>query len=79
MPNVYFVEMMCDRIAASKTYLKDKYTWASAWEYYQSHKDENQFSDLTRRRLEYYLFMLKCMGEDYLFSKLRILAKRKDK
>ena len=71
MPPKYFAEMMCDRIAACKIYLKDKYTSASPLEYYLTHKDENQFDSVTRVLLEYSLHLLQNEGEEVLFAKLR--------
>lgn len=71
MPTQYFAEMMCDRVAACKIYLKDKYTPASPWEYYITHKDENQFSSVTRTLLEYSLRLLRDEGEEVFFAKLR--------
>lgn len=62
MPNKYFGEMICDRVAASMIYLGDKYTDSSALDYYNSHKDENQFSDNTRRRLEEALTLISQLG-----------------
>ena len=35
IPLRYICEMVCDRVAASQIYLGDRYTDASAWEYYQ--------------------------------------------
>ena len=55
MPEKYFLEMICDRVAASMIYLKDKYTDKAPLEYYLSNKDEHQFSDATRTKLENYL------------------------
>lgn len=55
MPEKYFKEMICDRVAAAMVYLGDKYTDKAPWEYYLSHKDENQFSNFTRLNLEFYL------------------------
>ena len=37
MPNKYLFEMVCDRVAASKIYLKDKYTKDAALNYYLTH------------------------------------------
>lgn len=76
IPEKYFVEMMCDRIAACKVYLKDKYTKSSAWEYYQSHKDENQFCEKTRAKLVNYLCYMSYEGEEKTFKLLRDLVKR---
>ena len=39
MPVNYVAEMLCDRIAASKTYLKDQYTDAAAYDYYMHARD----------------------------------------
>ena len=73
MPVKYFVEMMCDRIAASKIYLKDEYTDHSPWDYYNTHRDENQFSKNTRDMLGTYLYFLAHNGEEALFETLREL------
>lgn len=62
MPKKYLVEMICDRVAASMVYLGDKYTDHSPLEYYLSHKDENQFSDYTRSKLEEYLYSISKLG-----------------
>jgi hypothetical protein len=51
MPINYFVEMVCDRIAASKTYLGHQFTKSAPFDYYMSHQDESQFSDNTRTLL----------------------------
>lgn len=52
MPLKYLEEMICDRVAASMIYLKDKYNDKAPLEYYLSHKDENQFNWLTASLLE---------------------------
>lgn len=75
MPRKYLAEMICDRVAASKIYLKDKYTDKAPWEYYESHCDENQFSTNTRQDLVYFLQMLRDEGEEYLFEYLRYWVK----
>lgn len=58
MPEKYLIEMICDRIAASKIYLGDKYTSDAPYKYYLSHKDENQFHEETRIKLEKELMRL---------------------
>ena len=62
MPKKYFLEMICDRVAASKVYLKDKYTDKAPLDYYLTHKDENQFSEHTRFNLELYLHSIASHG-----------------
>jgi hypothetical protein len=64
MPHEYFMEMICDRVAASMIYLGDKYTNSSPLEYYESHEDENQFADRTRYDLEYCLIYIRNHGFD---------------
>ena len=58
IPQEYLLEMVCDRVAASMTYCKEKYTDASALEYYSSHKRENDFHPTTRAALEAVLQMI---------------------
>lgn len=62
MPTKYFLEMICDRVAASKIYLKDQYTDKAPLDYYLTHKDENQFSENTRFNLELYLRSIASQG-----------------
>lgn len=69
MPRQYFIEMICDRVAASKIYLKDKYTDHSPLDYYLTHKDENQFSERTRMNLELYLRLIALQGFDKTMKK----------
>ena len=64
MPKNYLIEMVCDRVAASMIYLGKNYTDKAPLEYYQSHKDENQFSDYTRFYLEEYLTNIANYGFD---------------
>lgn len=75
MPRKYLAEMICDRVAASKIYLKENYTNDAPWNYYDSHRDENQFSTNTRQDLVYFLQMLRDEGEEYLFEYLRYWMK----
>ena len=64
MPKKYLIEMVCDRVAASMIYLGENYTDKAPLEYYQNHKDENQFSDYTRFYLEEYLTNIANYGFD---------------
>lgn len=62
MPHKYFIEMICDRVAASMTYLGDNYTDNAPLQYYESHKDENQFHPETRHALEEMLKIIAIEG-----------------
>lgn len=76
MPKKYLAEMICDRVAACKVYLKDNYTQDAALNYYNSKKDENQFHSVTRNDLEFFLKLLAEKGEEDLFFFLRCWLKR---
>jgi len=69
MPFYYAMEMICDRVAASMTYLGDKYTDVSPLEYYQSHKDENPLHEDTQRFLEEMLHHIASIGFDKAMGK----------
>ena len=60
MPVNYVVEMFCDRVAACKTYQKEKYTDASALEYYNKGKGKYMMHEKTAALLE---DMLKALAE----------------
>ena len=79
MPEKYVAEMICDRIAASKTYQKENYTDAHPWEYYQHGKDHYLLHPETRAQLEQALLVLRDQGEDACFAHIRtqLLGKRK--
>ena len=76
MPVKYYVEMMCDRIAACKIYLGSDYTPAAPWNYYRTHKDENQFSEFTRAMLETHLNYMATAGEEKLIGLLKESVQR---
>lgn len=71
MPTRYMVEMVMDRIAASKNYLKDKYTDASPLAYLDSAKDISLIHEDTYRQLHRLLEMLAEKGEAYTFAYIR--------
>ena len=79
MPLNYVCEMVCDRVAASQIYQKEKYTDASAWEYYQHSKDHYTLHPETRALLEKLLYMVKEIGQERTFAYMRaMLAVQKD-
>ena len=79
MPENYVAEMICDRIAASRNYLGDRYTDAAAWEYYDRSKDHYILHPRTRAQLETALQLLRDKGEDACFSYVRreLLGKKR--
>ena len=64
IPFKYLLEMLCDRIAASMTYLGDKYTDKEPLKYYNDHKEENDFHMQSRALLENLLLMVEKYGID---------------
>ena len=71
MPDNYIVEMFCDRVAASKIYQGDKYTNASALEYYNRGRGRYILHPYVQKKLELLLTMLAEKGEDYTFAYAR--------
>lgn len=68
MPPRYVIEMLMDRIAACKVYLKDAYTDRSPLEYYLGGKDPAPMHEKTRKLLEHFLYMLAEKGEAETFA-----------
>ncbi|MCD8308537.1 MAG: DUF5662 family protein [Clostridia bacterium] len=79
MPAVYFGEMICDRVAACKIYLKDKYTNRSALEYFLERTDVNNLHEKTAADLRYFLEMLASDGEEKTFAALKQFVKEQKK
>ena len=77
MPVKYVAEMFADRVAACKTYEKDRYTTMSPWRYYKKTKDYITIHPETRRLLERLLKMLAVRGEDEVYRYLRYLIRVK--
>lgn len=78
MPVCYVVEMFMDRIAASKTYMKEKYHDGSALEYYYKGCHKYIIHPETQALLEDLLKRLAKQGEAETFAYIRkeILGKR---
>lgn len=71
MPFNYFVEMVCDRVAACRIYEKDRYSNASALNYYLSRNDRYYMHPETAKALEAVLRDISLRGEDEVFADLR--------
>ncbi len=78
MPKRYVVEMLIDRVSASKNYQKEKYTDAAAWEYYAKSKDHYLIHPDTQRLLEELLWMVKEQGERKAYDYIRHTVLKKD-
>ena len=67
MPKRYIAEMIMDRIAACKVYLKDKYTDNSPLDYYKQGRDPAPMHEYTRENLVFLLEMIAEKGEKETF------------
>ena len=71
MPVKYVVEMFCDRMAASRTYRRDKYCDSDSYDYYMNSKNAYVMHPSTRALLEQMLFALREHGAHETFSMIR--------
>jgi len=71
MPERYVAEMVCDRIAACKTYRGKNYDDSAAWDYYLKGRGKYLLHPETQEQLEKCLLLLKDKGEDALFRYIR--------
>ena len=64
---------VCDRVAASRIYLGDRYTDASPWEYYDRSKGHYMLHPETRALLEKLLKMVRDLGQERTFAYMKFL------
>lgn len=75
VPIKYVKEMICDRIAASRVYMKDKYTKSSALEYFNRTTDGRDMHPATSTLLKSWLELISEKGEN---EAIKIIKKIKD-
>ncbi|MGP1348782.1 MAG: DUF5662 family protein [Stomatobaculum sp.] len=75
MPLRYVLEMLCDRIAASRVYNGKNYADCTPWNYYSGRKEASRLHPETRALLEKLLLMLCDRGEKYTLGYMRWLLK----
>ena len=71
MPVVFVAEMFCDRMAASKTYMKKNYTDAAPLQYFLKGKHRRIIHPETSDLLEGWLTLLSEQGEEAVFAEIR--------
>lgn len=71
MPIKYVKEMFCDRVAASKIYMGDKYTDSCPLEYFMHGKDVRIINKNTSDLLESWLLMLSEKAEKETFNYIK--------
>ena len=79
MPVIFVAEMFCDRMAASKTYLKKNYTDAAPLGYFLKGKQRRIIHPETSDLLESWLVLLSEQGEDAVFAEIRRELKQQSK
>ena len=80
MPIKYVAEMFCDRVAASRIYMKERYTDASPYEYFARNIPYTTMHPDTIRELSEMLRVLRDEGETAAFRyvKNRLIEERKN-
>ena len=73
MPLKYVKEMFCDRVAAGKIYLGEKYTNNNPIEYFENGNAKNSMHPKTAKLLEGWLRMLQKDGEKKTFAYIKSL------
>ncbi|MBQ6558661.1 MAG: catalase, partial [Clostridia bacterium] len=73
MPLKYVKEMFCDRVAAGKIYLGDKYTDHNPIDYFEKGNAKNMMHPKTAKLLEGWLRMLLEEGESKTFAYIKSL------
>ncbi len=71
MPRRYVAEMLCDRIAASRTYLKEQYTNHEPLKYFEKGRGKEMMHPQTAKELERMLRILDKRGEADLIRFVR--------
>ncbi len=72
----YIVEMFCDRVAASMTYMKDEYRDDSALKYFEDNLKSTVFHPDTERQIRYLLQYLADHGLEKTIKRIRFLLNR---
>ncbi|MCR5238218.1 MAG: DUF5662 family protein [Lachnospiraceae bacterium] len=68
MPRRYLVEMICDRVAASKVYNKGHYTDDMPLKYFERSMNKIFMNENTKRELHAFLKMIAIFGEERTFK-----------
>lgn len=76
MPVRYIAEMFCDRVAASKIYMKENYTDSSPLEYFLKGKPTRVIAQNTSDILEEWLRILSKNGEKIAFAEVKRCIKQ---
>lgn len=70
IPHEYLIEMMCDWIAAGKTYLGDKWTQDAPLRYFKDNKVNMILHPNTEKSIQKYVTMINDYGLSYFYKHL---------
>ncbi len=79
MPRKYVIEMFCDRVAASKIYMKENYTDSAPLAYFLKSKGTRFIHKETSDEIERLLTMLAQKGEAQTFAYIKQWKKEENK
>ena len=77
MPYKYVLESFCDRLAASRTYLKDNYKADEPLKYFLNSKDSKILDPANIAEFTYLLTLVKDLGEEEALKRLKAEYKQK--
>ncbi len=72
IPFRYLVELICDGIAAGKTYMGDKWTDSTPIEYYMQRDCNSFYHKNTKRKLEQIYLDIQKYGWDYVSKSIKM-------
>lgn len=78
MPIKYVKESLCDRIAASRVYLKKAYTCSSALEYFNRRNDKDMMHPQTAKLLGTWLLWVSELGEKVALKRIKKIKNYSD-
>ncbi|MDE7106224.1 MAG: catalase [Anaeroplasmataceae bacterium] len=78
IPIKYLKESLCDRVAASRIYLKKKYTSNAPLDYFLKTKDDLAMHKLTSKVLKQWLIWVSELGEKQAFKKIKKIRSYQD-
>ncbi|MDE7263409.1 MAG: catalase [Anaeroplasmataceae bacterium] len=78
IPIRYLKESLCDRVAASKIYMKKNYNQSSALEYFDRRNDAIQMHESSAKVLRKWLCWISELGEKKAFKRIKRIKKYED-
>ena len=71
MPYKYVIEMVCDYLAAGRTYRKEEFSYKNEYEWWKARESVAKMHDDTKKLLEHIFFSLTYIDESTVFGRIR--------